>query len=256
MRTSIGRSTSDNIWVQGYPLADELMGNVDFGEMFFLLVTGRLPETGEARVFNAILVALADHGLTPTALAARLTYTGAPDAIQGAVASGILGAGSVFLGVLEGSGRMLRSAAPTKRMKDEDLQKLASQTVAIQQKATGRIPGLGHPVHKQGDPRTARLLELARAHHLIGPHTQLMIQAQKVASTSGRELPLNAAGASGALLCDMGIDPGIMRGIAVVARAAGIVGHLAEEVRDPMGIQLWQIAERESVYVTPAEAKQ
>src|ERR671913_1097804 len=98
MRTSIGFSTEDQIRVRGYNLSEELMGEVDFGSMFFLLVSGRVPNQGEARLFNAVLVALADHGLTPSALAARLTYTGAPEAIQGAVAAGLLGAGSVFLG--------------------------------------------------------------------------------------------------------------------------------------------------------------
>ena len=99
MRTSIGHSTTDQIWVRGYNLTEELMGETDLGAMLFLLVSGRVPTKGENRIFNAVLVALADHGLSPTALAARLTYTGAPEAIQGAIASGVLGAGSVFLGV-------------------------------------------------------------------------------------------------------------------------------------------------------------
>src|SRR5919106_1136287 len=107
MTTSIGSSTPEDIWVQGFNLADELMGKVDFGSMSFLLTSGRLPSPGEATVFNAILVALADHGLTPSALAARLTYTGAPETLQGALAAGLLGAGSVFLGPVEDTARFL-----------------------------------------------------------------------------------------------------------------------------------------------------
>lgn len=249
MTTSIGHSTADEIWVQGYNLADELMGQVDFGSTLFLLITGRLPTAGEARVFNAALVALADHGLTPTALAARLTYTGAPDAIQGAVAAGVLGAGSVFLGVFEDAGQMLATAAPDAGTSDEELDRLAIGIVEDHRRRGRRIPGLGHPFHKNGDPRTARLLTLAREHDLLGPHTRLMLRIQALAtSPSGNALPLNAGGACGALLCDLGIDTAVLRGVAVVSRAAGVVGHLAEEARAPIGRTLWYLAEREARY--------
>jgi citrate synthase len=249
MSTSIGRSTADDIWVQGYNLADELMGEVDFGSLFFLLMTGRLPGPGEARLFNAVLVALADHGLTPTALAARLTYTGAPDAIQGAVAAGILGAGSVFLGVFEDAGRMLEAAAPAADAGDEALDRLATGIVEEHRQRASRIPGLGHPFHKNGDPRTARLLALAREADLLGPHFRLMLRVQAAAtSPSGKTLPLNAGGACGALLCDLGLPTSVLRGVAVVSRAAGVVGHLAEEARAPIGRTLWYIAERETAY--------
>lgn len=249
MTTSIGRSTADDIWVQGYDLAGELMGEVDFGSVFYLLITGRLPTAGEARIFNAVLVALADHGLTPTALAARLTYTGAPDAIQGAIAAGVLGAGSVFLGVFEDAGRVLTAAGPTPDTSEEDLERMAAEIVEDHRDRGARIPGLGHPFHKDGDPRTARLLALAREHDLLGPHTRLMLRVQERAtSPSGRQLALNAGGACGALLCDLAIDTAVLRGVAVVSRAAGVVGHLAEEARAPMGRTLWYLAERESTY--------
>ncbi|MCW2721124.1 MAG: citrate synthase [Pseudonocardiales bacterium] len=249
MTTSIGRSTADDIWVQGYNLADELMGEVDFGSVFYLLITGRLPTPGEARIFNAVLVALADHGLTPTALAARLTYTGAPDSIQGAVAAGVLGAGSVFLGVFEDAGRVLTAAGPTEASSDADLDRLAAAVVEEHRARGARIPGLGHPFHKNGDPRTARLLAMAREHDVLGPHTRLMLRVQERAtSPSGKPLALNAGGACGALLCDLGIDTAVLRGVAVVSRAAGVVGHLAEEARAPMGRTLWYMAEREATY--------
>jgi citrate synthase len=237
MTSSIGRSTANDIWVQGYNLADDLMGEVDFGSMFFLLITGRLPAAGEARIFNAVLVALADHALTPTALAARLTYTGAPDAIQGAVAAGILGAGSVFLGVFEDAGRMLKGAGPDPAASDEELDRLAAGIVEDHRRRGSRIPGLGHPFHKNGDPRTARLLALARGHDVLGPHTRLMCRVQAGArSRAGTALPLNAAGACVGLLCDLGVDTAVLRGVAVVSRsrAAGVVGHLAEEARAPL----------------------
>ena len=249
MTTAIGHSTADDIWVQGYNLADELMGEVDFGSMFFLLTTGRLPTAGEARLFNAILVALADHGLTPTALAARLTYLGAPDAIQGAIAAGVLGAGSVFLGVFEDAGRMLQQAGPQASTTDDDLAGMAAEIAHRYADRGERIPGLGHPFHKNGDPRTAKLLELAEENDLVGPHTKLMLLLQGTAkSASGSALVLNAAGASGALLSDLGLDPAILRGIAVVSRAAGVVGHLTEESRSPIARTLWYNAERDVEY--------
>lgn len=249
MTTSIGHSTADAIWVQGYDLAEELMGEVDFGGMFFLLVTGRLPTPGESLLFNAVLVALADHGLTPSALAARLTYLGAPDAIQGAVAAGVLGAGSGFLGVFENAGRMLRAAGPTPDCATGRLDELARGIIADHRERGARIPGLGHPFHKGGDPRVARLFALAREHHMVGPHMRLMMRVQELAvSSSGNSLPLNAGGMCGAILCDLGVETTALRGIAVVSRAAGMVGHLTEEARDPLARTLWFTAERNAVY--------
>jgi citrate synthase len=249
MTTSIGSSTPDDIWVQGFNLAEELMGKVDFGSMSFLLISGRLPSPGEASVFNAILVALADHGLTPSALAARLTYTGAPEALQGAIASGVLGAGSVYLGVFEDTGRMLQEAEPADEATDADLQQICTDIIDRYRRAGQKIPGLGHPFHKNGDPRTSRLLNLAREHKLIGPHTRLMLMLHEQArSSTGATLPINATGISGALLSDMGFDARVLRGIAVVSRAAGVVGHLAEEIRAPLGETLWYLAERETTY--------
>jgi citrate synthase len=252
MTTSIGHSTADGIWVQGYDLADELMGEVDFGALFFLLITGWLPGAGEARVFNAVLVALADHGLTPSALAARLTLLGAPEAIQGAVAAGVLGAGSGFLGVFEDAGRMLRSAGPTADMDDETLGRLAEEVLEDHRSRGARVAGLGHPFHKSGDPRVARLDVLVREHGLLGPHVRLMRRVQELArSTSGGRLPLNAGGMCGALLCDLGVETTALRGVAVVSRAAGIVGHLTEEAREPLARTLWLTAERDAQYRAP-----
>lgn len=247
LRTSIGHSTVDSIEVCGHDLTGELMGEADFATVFFLLVSGRVPGKGEARLFNAILVALADHGLTPSALAARLTYTGAPEAIQGAVAAGLLGGGSVFLGVFEDAGRMLRAAAPTA---DSDLDAIAARLVEDHRRRNARLPGLGHPTHIHGDPRTARLVQIAEEDGLLGPHIQLMLRIQQMAS-SAKPLPLNAGGASGALLCDLGIDTAALRGVALVARSAGLVGHLVEEAHSPLGRWLWDTAERETTYTRP-----
>ncbi|MCV7203821.1 citryl-CoA lyase [Mycolicibacterium peregrinum] len=253
--TSIGHSTADSIQVCGHDLAAELMGTSDFGSVFFLLVTGRLPEAGEARCFNAILVALADHGLTPSALATRLTYTGAPEAIQGAVAAGLLGGGAVFLGVFENAGRMLRADAPPPDATDSELSARARRLVDDHRSRGVRVPGLGHPIHKGVDPRVTRLFEIAEQEHRVGPHTRLMQQVQIAASTPDNPLPLNAGGASGALLCDLGVDPESLRGVALVSRAAGLVGHVVEEARQPLGRWLWDTAEEHVEYVAPGAGR-
>lgn len=250
--TSIGHSTPERIEVCGHDLAEELMGQVDFGSVFFLLVSGRLPADGEARLFNAILVALADHGLTPSALAARLTYVGAPDAVQGAVAAGLLGAGSVFLGVFEDAGRLLRSAAPTPELSHDEIDELAQRLVAEHRARGARLPGLGHPVHSRRDPRTTRLIEIGTEENLLGPHTRLMLRVQERAeAAAGRPLPLNAGGASGALLCDLDIDGPALRGVALVSRSAGLVGHVLEEASAPLGRWLWDAAEHGVTYTAP-----
>ncbi len=249
--TGIGHSTTHTIEVCGRDLTGELMGTVDFAALFFLLVTSRLPGKGEARLFNSILVALADHGLTPSALAARLTYTGAPEAVQGAVAAGLLGGGSVILGAIEEAGRMLRATSPAPDATDSDLDALAGRIVDDHQGRKARIPGLGHPIHTEGDPRTARLCEIAAQEGLLGVHIRLMLRIQTAASARGQELPINAAGASGALLCDLGVDANALRGVALVARSAGLVGHLVEEARTPLGRWLWNRAEREIPYIKP-----
>lgn len=244
LQTSIGASTPDTITVRGRDLANELMGKVSFAELAFLLAAGRMPAPGEARLFDAVLVSLADHGLTPTVLAARLTYTGAPEAIQGAIAAGLLGGGTVFLGVVEDTARFLHDALERKMT--------AEQAVEEAVAAGRRIPGLGHPVHKVEDPRTPRLYAVAEEAGVLGPHLLLLRQvAETHRATTGRALPINGAGVGGAALADLGFPPALVRGFALLARTAGLVGHLAEEMEHPMGMPLYQEIDRRAVYVPP-----
>ena len=113
--TSLGTSTADEIRLLGQDLTADLMGKVGFGELAFWLVALRRPTPSETRVFEAVLVALADHGFTPTAIAARLTYLSAPDSLQGALAAGLLGGGSRFLGVTEDCGTLPARGARRRR---------------------------------------------------------------------------------------------------------------------------------------------
>src|SRR5215471_949763 len=158
--TSIGASDETTITVLGQNLADDLMGTVGFGELAFALVAGHRPTAGQRRLFEAVLVALAEHGLTPSAIAARLTLTGAPESVQGALAAGLLGGGSRFLGVTEDCGRFL-AAALADAPEDPDWDELARAAVRARHAAGQRIPGLGHNVHRSGDPRTPVLVRIA-----------------------------------------------------------------------------------------------
>jgi crotonobetaine/carnitine-CoA ligase len=249
LRTSIGSSTPDTITVAGRDLPSELMGHLSLTELVYLLLVGRDPTAGEWRMVDAVLVSLADHGLTPSALSTRLTYTGAPEAVQGAVAAGLLGAGSVFLGPAGDTAQFLADGLAGRGLGpaagDDELAELAREMVAARLDADLRVPGLGHPVHRDEDPRTPRLYEIARQEGVLGPHLRLL-EGVGVAyeEAVGRRLPINGAGAGGAALVDVGMPPAVVRGVVLIARAAGLVAHLAEEIESPLGMPLWREVDR------------
>jgi citrate synthase len=248
LHTWIGSSDHDSITVAGRDLASEIMGRFTLTELAYLLVTRREPTAAQTRILDAVLVSLADHGLTPSALATRLTYTGAPESVQGAVAAGLLGAGSVFLGPAGDTAQFLADALERAGTHPDGvaLQGVAERAVRARREAGERVPGLGHPVHKEQDPRTARLYELAEQEGLLGMQLRLLrLVADAHDMESGKHLPINGAGAGGAALVDCGIPPSSVRGFVLIARTAGLVGHLAEEVDDPIGMRLWlEVEER------------
>jgi citrate synthase len=250
LNTWIGSSDADHIRVAGRDLPSEVMGQLTLTELSYLLVTRRQPTEGQRRLVDAVLVSLADHGLTPSALSTRLTYTGAPESIQGAVAAGLLGAGSVFLGPTGDTAEFLAAAlADSGGVTATDtatLRPIAERAVVARRSAGLRVPGLGHPVHKSGDPRTPRIYELAEAEGLLGPHLSLLaVVADIHAEVSGKVLPVNGAGAGGAALLDAGVPAAAVRGMALIARTAGLVAHLVEEAEAPIGMPLWlEVEER------------
>jgi citrate synthase len=253
IRSGIGHSTPDSITVCGRDLADELMGRVSFTDLAFMLVARRAPTEREARLFDAVLVSLTDHGLTPTVLAARLTHTGAPESLQAAVAAGLLGAGSVFLGPTGDTAQFLADvierAGLDRESSDEQLRSAAAAAVRALHDDGRRVPGLGHPIHKELDPRVPRLYEIAQETGVLGPHMRLLEAVRGAnAELSGRRLPINGAGAAGAALADLGLPPDLARGFALLARTAGLVGHLAEEARQPLGMPLYSEVDRRMVY--------
>jgi citrate synthase len=253
--TALGASTRDKITLLGQDLAQDVMGTVGFGELAFWLATQRRPSKGETRVFEAVLAALADHGFTPTAIVTRLTYLSAPDSIQGALAAGLLGGGSRFLGVTEDCGRFLHDVLDTVESPptdDDGWDALALKTVETQRAQRKFVPGLGHHVHKDGDPRTARLFEIAAEEGLRGPHLELFAAIGRVhPRVLGKTLPLNGAGVCGAALADLGLPLELLRGFALLARTAGLIGQLAEELRHPVANDIFLSVDLNNRSVAP-----
>ena len=221
IKSELAWSTPDRIVVRGKSLPDEILGHINLGDMAFLEIMGRVPNPKESKLFNAMVVTLVEHGITPSAIATRMTYLGAPESPQAAVAAGLLGLGSVFVGSMEGVAKMLSENADIEGMK--------------------RVPGLGHPIHKPVDPRSVRLFEIARETGFYGKYCKRMEEIGKQ-----KKLVVNATGAIGALACELGIDWRAVRGIGVMARAIGLVGHILEEAKQPMALELWERAEDEA----------
>jgi citrate synthase len=245
-KTDIGWSSPDSITLFGKSLPDEILGHLSFGDMAFLELTARAPNANESKMFNAMLVTLVEHGLTPSSMVARLTYLGAPEALQAAVAAGLCGLGSVFVGSVEDSAKMLYEALPKPAPKT-DFSAVAQATVQHFATQKAIVPGIGHPFHKPIDPRTPRLIQLAEETGFAGPYVRLI---QEIAAEAGRArdrvLPANATGILGALCCEMGFDWKICRGLGVMARAVGLVGHILEETRNPIARDLWLRTEHEA----------
>lgn len=247
LHTDLGHSTPDRITVRGKDLPSEILGHLNLGDMAFLELTGRMPTPQESITFNAIVVTLVEHGITPSALAARLTYAGAPEALQAAVAAGLCGLGTVFVGSTEGAAKMLYQAIPFGEKPKQPLDELARGIVSSYRERREIVPGLGHPLHKPIDPRTPRLFQIAADNGLSGHYVALMQAVQAEAErVSGKSLPINATGAIGAIAAEFGFPWRIIRGLGVMARAIGLVGHILEEISDPMGVEIWQRVEREA----------
>src|SRR6202158_1717428 len=173
LRSDLGWSTPDRIVVRGHDLAEELIGKVSLGGVAFLELKGRLPTKQESIVFNALAVTLVEHGMTPSAIAARLTYLGAPESVQGAVAAGLLGLGDRVGGPVEGAARLLQEAL-SDVPPGTDLRPVAVQIVAQHREQKKQIGGLGHPVHKDVDPRTPKLFALAAEDGFSGRYIEVM----------------------------------------------------------------------------------
>ncbi len=255
--SDIGWSDASSITLFGRNFVDEILGEVNLGDMGFLELTGRLPNPNESRMFNAMAVTLVEHGITPSALVARLTYLGAPESLQGAVAAGLNGLGTVFVGSIEGAAKVLSEAMPQPDA-NADFAALARPVVESFKASKRIVPGIGHPFHKPVDPRAPRLAQIARETGFDGPYLKLMAAlADEASRSSGKVLPMNATGAIGALCCEMGFNWKICRGLGVMARAVGLVGHILEESRNPMAEEIWHMVdEQATAHLRPAQTKE
>jgi citrate synthase len=233
--TNIATSDASSITIRDKNLVDDLIGKVTFTEMMWLVVLGTTPTPAQVAVADACMVALMEHGMTPSAIATRLVYGSSPDAMQGAVAAGLLGVGSRFVGTVEGCAHLLQRIVASAEQRAE------AEAIVREHKA---IPGFGHDVHVPDDPRPPRLFAVARAHGIAGPHVDaLELLGATLDAAKKRHITINATGAVAAVLADAGVPIEIMRGFALVARCAGLVGHVREEQRDPSMRALWHGAE-------------
>lgn len=233
--TSISTSNAATILVRGRDLTNELIGSISFTDHFWLLVCGSLPSAKQRRVLDATLVAIAEHGLVPSVQVSRMTLAAAPEALQGAVAAGILGCGSVVLGSSEAAGQLLAEIAQ-RSQKTSTLEMAIAEVVGEYRQAKRAIPGYGHPLHRESDPRALRLLEIATEEGIAGRHVQIAITVERVLpQLIGRPLALNVSGAIPAVLLDAGFPLLALKGVPLLARTAGLVAHLLEEQQRAIG---------------------
>jgi len=241
--TRISSPLADRVVVRGFDLSEDLIGKLSFSEYFYLLTAGKKPNDQQRFFLDACLVAIAEHGLTPTNIAARMTLAADPTGLQGAVAAGILGCGTIVLGTASLAFAMIEDivadAGPQPGLVD------AARRYAERKRAErGTLPGFGHPLHKPTDPRAARLIALAKERAVAGRGVAIAAALSDIAVQVWKKpLPMNVSMAIAATLYDVGAPRGIVRGLPIVARAASLIAHLAEEETNPIGFRMAAAAE-------------
>lgn len=238
MRTRLGRAEPDRVLVRGEDLTIDLLGRTTFTEMVSIMLLARRPSAEEARMLDALLVVLVEHGLVKPVVAARFVYSNAPESLQAAVAASLLGAGSRHLGSSEWCARMLQEAL-SKAPADEDVTRVAGRVVDDHAARGERIPGIGHRTHPGGDPRAVKLFDLARETGTHGRHSLLLEAVAAAAGTRwARPLPVNVTGAIAAIASDIGFRWEITRAFALIGRTLGALGHIQEEMDEPIADEL------------------
>jgi len=250
--TAIATSDAERITIRGRDLTGELIGKIGFTDYFFFLLTGREPTELQRFFLDAVLVAIAEHGLVPSVQAARMTLAAAPDAWQGAVAAGLLGVGTVVAGSSEVAGRYLDARLAAMRAEGTSIDEAARAGLAELKRNRAKVPGLGHPQHSSGDPRAEILLSLADEKGASGEHIAMLRALERhTAEISGRHLPINVSGAIPAVMLDVGYPLDAMKGIPLLARTAGLVAHLHEELQRPIGFIMSNYADQAISYDGP-----
>ncbi|TNB47780.1 citryl-CoA lyase [Martelella lutilitoris] len=238
--TGLCRYTDDQVFYRDKNLVEDLLdGSHGFVEVMIAHILNRDLTEHEIRVFNTILITMMEHGLTPSSIAARSVYMSAPENLQGAIAAGLLAVGSQFVGTIENNARLLARLVP---LEGADREREAEAIVAEHRSRRTHIPGYGHHLHRPDDPRSIRLLELGEESQ--GPRhylNSLKLLGEVIDRSFGRHMTINATGACAALMGDMDVPPEVMRGIAVIARSAGLVAHISEELERPSGRYIWEV---------------
>ena len=238
--TRLCHYTNDAIHVRDKNLVEDLIGKVDFTEGLYFLIFGRMPTRAERRIVDAVLVTLMEHGMTPSAIATRMVYGSGPEALQAGVAAGLLAVASQFVGTMEPAANNLRALVAA----GDGMQDAARRMAEEYRAAKKPMPGFGHHLHKPDDPRTPKLLALAEAEGVPGKHiTALRALSAEVDRAAGRHITVNATSAIAAILSEIGIEPEIMRGLAVISRSAGLVAHIREEQKNPAMRTIWETVE-------------
>ena len=251
-RTSaISAANEATILVRGRDLCGELIGAITFTDHTWLLVTGELPTAAQRRVLDATLVGIAEHGLVPSVQASRMTLAAAPEALQGAVAAGILGCGSVILGASEAAGHLLQAIVT--RANGGDIEAAAEAVIREYRQARRAIPGYGHPLHKGYDPRARRLLQVAGEAGAAGHYAAAALAVDRaLPKITGKPLAMNVSGAIPAVLLDAGYPLLALKGVPILARTASLIAHLLEEQTRPIGFVLSHAAASAIDYDGPA----
>lgn len=250
--TSMSHAYPDRVDVKGRDLCVDLMGRLTFTEYFCLLLTGEEPSTDQRDFLDILLLSIAEHGMMPTNVAARMTLAADPGSLQGAVAAGILGCGPVILGASEECAKLLREAQSRVEL-GVGAAESTREIVETIRSAGGRVPGFGHPVHQPVDPRAERILELADERGVSADHVVLAREFREaVAALWGKPLPMNVAMPIAAVMLDLGFSPDVVKAVPILARTAGLLGHLAEERKAPVGFFMAGKADAAVEYVAPA----
>jgi citrate synthase len=252
-RTAIAAASSDRIMVRGRDLARDLMGAMTFTDYAFLLATGRAPTDDQRFFLDLSLVALAEHGLTPSAQAARMTYDADPAALQGAIAAGVLGCGTVILGAAD----LCRKVIEDVLSGADACGSLDAAALAVareHRKERKALPGYGHPLHKPVDPRAERMIELARERGAAGRSVEAALALAKAAAEVwGKALPMNVSMTIAATLRDVDVPPGLIRAVPILARTAGLIAHCIEEAETPIGFLMASKGEDAIVHAADAD---
>ena len=253
IRSAISATNADTIVVRGLDLCRDLIGHVTFTDHVWLLVTGRLPSDAQRQALDAALVAIAEHGLVPSVVASRMTLAAAPEAMQGAVAAGLLGCGSVILGAAESAARFFSDIAA--RAAVGPIEEAVRAALSELRDSRRAVPGYGHPIHKAVDPRVVRLLQVAAQTGIEGRHVEIARTVEKWLPTIiGKPLVMNVSAAIGAVMLDAGYPLLAVKGVPILARTASLIGHLLEEQERPIGFALAHSGSSAAAYdgVVPA----